>query len=343
MTYANVLAWFTSAITFGTVIMLGCIGETLNQKAGGLNLGTPGIMMLGGISSLTGAFLYEQNAAEPNMSAAVVIALISCVLVCGLAGALYGLLTVTLRANQNVTGLSITILGTGIANFLGGSLMKLTGGVGQITVPITSRGIRNTIPLLSDKLGILSETVFKFGWMVYATILLAVLVDFFFSHTPAGLNLRSVGENPATADAAGINVTKYKYLSFISGGAVSGLGGLFYVMDYTKGTWANDSVIEALGWLAVALVIFTTWKPRHSIWGAYLFGLCYWLFLYVPNGINAVLLKVFHIDRSTYLQNLYQMIPYLVTIVVLILTSARKKRENQAPASLGLSYFREER
>ncbi len=343
MDYANLLAWITSAVTFGTVIMLGSIGETINQKAGGLNLGTPGIMMLGGMASLTGAFLYETRAANPNAFIGVLISILSTIVICGLAGFIYALLTVTLRANQNVTGLSLTILGTGAANFLGGSLMKLSGGVGQINVPITSRAIRASIPFLSEKLGFLSETIFKFGWFAYVTVILALAADWFLNKTSVGLNLRAVGENPATADAAGINVTKYKYLSFIAGGAIAGLGGMFYVMDYTKGTWANDSIIEALGWLAVALVIFTTWKPRNSIWGAYLFGLCYWLFLYVPSGINAVLLKLMKIDRSTYLQNLYQMIPYLVTVIVLILVSKKNKRENQAPGALGVSYFREER
>jgi simple sugar transport system permease protein len=138
------------------------------------------------------------------------------------------------------------------------------------------------------------------------------------------------GENPATADAAGINVTKYKYLATCIGGGITGFGGLYYVMDYTKGTWASDGGIERLGWLAVALVIFASWRPRRAIWGAYLFGILFWLFLYIP-GLN----------RSS--QELFKMLPYAVTIGVLIVVSFRRNRENQPPASLGLSYFREER
>ena len=153
--------------------------------------------------------------------------------------------------------------------------------------------------------------------------------------TRVGLNLRAVGENPATADAAGINVTKYKYIATCIGAGISGIGGLYYVLDYNQGIWATTGQIEALGWLAVALVIFTTWKPLGAIWGAYLFGVLYWLYQFLPNILG--------ITVPVYMTDLIQMVPYVVTIIVLIITSLRKKRENQPPASLGLAYFREER
>ena len=114
-------------------------------------------------------------------------------------------------------------------------------------------------------------------------------------------------------------------------------------MDYIKGTWANDSAIEALGWLAVALVIFTSWKPKNATWGAYLFGLCYWAYIYIPMSISRFLAAKMKLQSATYMQNLYKMLPYVVTIVVLCAVSKRKKKENLAPSSLGLSYFREER
>ena len=146
-----------------------------------------------------------------------------------------------------------------------------------------------------------------------------------------GLNLRAVGENPSTADAAGINVTAYKYAATCLGAGICGLGGVFYVMDYIKGTWANDGSIEKLGWLAVALVIFTTWKALNAIWGAYLFfGVLFWMYFYISN-----------LTRSS--QELFKMLPYIVTIVVLIITSLRKRKENQPPEGLGVPYFREER
>ena len=343
MTSGLLLAWISAAVTFGTVIMFGCIGETLNEKCGGLNLGTPGVMMLGGIASLAGAFFYENAVSNPNPILCVIISLLCCIIVCALAGLLYGFLTITLRANQNVTGLTLTIFGTGVANFFGGSLVKLSGGVGQINVAVTSKAFKAMLPVLSSRLGIVSKIFFSYGWLSYVVLILAFAMQYFFSRTRTGLNLRAIGENPATADAAGINVTAYKYAASCIGCAISGIGGLFYVMDYVKGTWANDSGIEALGWLAVALVIFTSWKPKNATWGAYLFGFCYWVYLYVPTSISAFLMKIFKVSKSTYMQNLYKMIPYLVTIIVLIMVSSRKKRENQAPASLGISYFREDR
>ncbi len=343
MSFESLLAWISAAVSFGTVMMFGCTGETLNEKAGGLNLGTPGVMMLGGIASLTGAFIYENSTPNPNTFVCVVIALAGCIIVSGLAGLLYGFLTITLKANQNVTGLTLTIFGTGVANFLGGTLVKLSGGVGQISVDITSRGFRTPVYPNVASAGPLVRLFLGYGWLAYVAIIMAAGMQYFLTGTRWGRNLRAVGENPATADAAGINVIRYKYLASIIGCAISGLGGLFYVMDYVKGTWSNDGGIEALGWLAVALVIFTSWKPKNAIWGAYLFGLCYWFYLFVPKGISRVLAGILHITKANYLQNIYKMIPYLVTIIVLVLVSTRKKRENQAPASLGVSYFREER
>ena len=197
--------------------------------------------------------------------------------------------------------------------------------MGQISLPTTSLAFRATLPALSK------TPVFSgLGWLAYAAIVMAVVMQWIFNRTRIGLNLRAVGENPATADAAGINVTKYRYLSGLIGGCISGLGGLFYTMDYIKGTWASDGGIEALGWLAVALVIFATWKPVRAIWCSYLFGLLSWLYFYL-NGLS----------RAS--QELFKMLPYVVTILVLIVVSLRRQRENQPPASLGLPYFREDR
>ena len=343
MTSSQVISWFVAAITFGTVIMYGCIGETIDQKAGGLNLGVPGVMQIGGIAALASAFFYERSVAAPVPAAGMIIALLSTILASALAGLLYAFLTVTLKVNQNVTGLTLTIFGTGIANFFGGNMMKLSGGVGTISVATTSSAFRAKLPFLFGRFGAFGSIFFSHGWMVYLALILAFAIQHFLSKTRTGLNLRAVGENPATADAAGINVTAYKYLASLIGSAVCGLGGLFYVMDYIQGTWANDSAIEALGWLAVALVIFTSWKPKNATWGAYLFGLCYWAYIYIPAEISRFLADKLHLQKVTYMQNLYKMLPYIVTIVVLCVVSRRKKRENQAPSSLGLSYFREDR
>lgn len=318
-----------AAVIFGTVIMFGCIGEIFTEKSGILNLGVPGIMYLGGISSLAGAFFYENSTENPNKFICLLISFGCAFLASALGGLLFGFLTITLRANQNVTGLTLTIFGSGLANFFGGSLNKLAGGVGQISVPVTSAVYRKSIPFLSG-LGYPGKILFSYGFMVYMIIIFALLAQHFLSKSRTGLSLRAIGESPSTADAAGINVTLYKYLAVSIGAGISGLGGLFYVMDYTKGTWANDGSIEKLGWLAVALVIFANWKPRNSIWGAYLFGILYWMYFYVSG-----------LTRSS--QELFKMLPYLVTLIVLVITSLRKKREQQPPMSLGNAYFREDR
>ena len=190
------------------------------------------------------------------------------------------------------------------------------------------------LPVLSG-MGVLGQTVFGYGFMVYAATVLAIALHFFLNRTRTGLNLRAIGESPATADAAGVSVTRYKYLATCLGAGISGLGGVYYVLDYNQGIWATTGQIEALGWLAVALVIFTTWKPLAAIWGSYLFGLLYWLYQFLPTLLG--------ISVPGYVTDLIQMVPYVVTIVVLVVTSLRKKREDQPPASLGLAYFREER
>lgn len=322
------ISLFQAAIMFGSVILFGAIGEILTERSGNLNLGVPGIMYMGGIAGLMGAFFYEASTAAPSPIVGLLISLICAFAAAALGGLIFSFLTISLRANQNVTGLTLTIFGGGVANFFGGSLNNLAGGVGQISVATTSAAFQAMPPLAS--LGVVGKLFFSYGFLAYVAIILAVVLHRFLSQSRSGLNLRSVGENPGTADAAGINVTQNKYLATCIGAGISGLGGLYYVMDYTKGTWANDGGIESLGWLAVALVIFATWKPVNAIWGSYLFGLLFWMYFYIP-GLN----------RSS--QELFKMLPYIVTIIVLIAVSLRSRKENQPPAGLGLAYFREDR
>ena len=326
---SNFISLWQAAITFGTVILFGALGELITEKSGNLNLGTPGIVFLGGIGSLIGAFFYELNNPSPSAVIGILIALVAGIACAMLGGLVYSFITITLRANQNVTGLTLTIFGAGLANFFGGSLNKLAGGVGQISVATTSAGFRAVTPLATNT-GVVGQLLFSYGFLTYVAIVLAIVAHFFLSRTRTGLNLRAVGESPATADATGINVIRYKYVSTCVGAAISGLGGIFYTMNYVKGTWANDGTMEGLGWLALALVIFASWKSLNVIWGSYLFGILYWLYFYI-GGL------------TRYSQEIFKMLPYLVTIVVLVITSMRKKKENLGPAALGLSYFREER
>ena len=240
-----------SAIVFGTVIMFGALGEIITEKSGNLNLGVPGIMYFGGIAGLTSTFMYENvycaNAGvEPNAALCVIMCLVASFLASALGGLIYSFLTISLRTNQNVTGLTLTILGSGVGNFFGGSLNKLAGGVGQVSVAVTSQAFRNySYSLVNFFDGFtgrlrLGTLLFSYGFLTYVALILAVAIWYFLSKTRAGLSLRAVGENTATADAAGINVTKYKYLATCIGAGISGLGGTYYVMNYIKGTWENQ-------------------------------------------------------------------------------------------------------
>ena len=261
---------------------------------------------------------------------AIMIPLLSCLLGSLLMGLLYCFLTVTLRANQNVTGLAMTTFGVGFGNFMGGSLIKLTGSeVPSIALSATNSYFSKSLPL-ADKLGWFGQIFLSYGFLAYLAVAIALIAAYVLKHTRVGLHLRSVGENPQTADAAGINVKKYKYVATCVGSMIAGLGGLYYVMDYACGVWSNDAFGDR-GWLAIALVIFTIWRPNVSVLASILFGGFYILYIFIPTGTNLAI------------KELYKMLPYVVTLVVLIIVSLRKKREDQPPASLGLSYFREER
>lgn len=328
---SSLIAWILRAIPFGTIIMYGAMGEIVTEKSGNLNLGVPGIMYLGGFAGFASAYFYENSVANPNPVLSVIIALVCALAASALGGLIYAFLTISLRANQNVTGLALTTFGMGVANFFG---VFILNGSTYSAAPLANKAFAAKIPVLSQ-MGVLGQTVFSYGFLAYAAIVLALVLHWFFNRTRAGLNLRAVGENPATADAAGINVTRYKYLATCIGAAICGVGGLYYVLDYNQGIWATTGQIEALGWLALALVIFTTWKPLNAIWGAYLFGILYWLYQFLPSMLG--------ITVSSAMTDLVQMVPYVVTILVLIVVSMRRKKEDQPPAHLGLAYFREER
>ena len=187
---------------------------------------------------------------------------------------------------------------------------------------------RRTLPF-AESTGWFGQIFLSYGFLAYLAVIVALCAQYFLTKTRTGLNLRAVGENPATADAAGINVTRYKYWSTIIGGMIAGLGGLYFVMDYTGGTWTNNGFGDR-GWLSIAIVIFALWKPARAIWCAFVFGGLY---------ICAVLIP----GLSSGAKEVIKMAPYIVTVFVLVLSSVRNRRENQPPAHLGLNYFREDR
>ena len=327
------VSFFPRAVVQSIPLLLGSTGETITEKSGNLNLGIPGIMYVGGICGVIGSFFYEQSCGSAeNMNAllTVLIPILCCLLGSLLMGLLYCFLTVTLRANQNVTGLAMTTFGVGFGNFFGGSLIKLTDSeVPSIALSNTSNVFSRSLPF-ADKCGVFGTLFLDYGFMVYAAIIIALICSYVLKKTRVGLNLRAVGENPKTADAAGINVNRYKYIATCVGSMIAGLGGLYYVMDYACGVWSNDAFGDR-GWLAIALVIFTVWKPDLGVIASILFGGLYICYLFIPTGTHM------------YMKELYKMLPYVFTIIVLIIVSLRKSRKNDPPASLGLAYFREER
>ncbi|MDF2822159.1 MAG: nucleoside transporter rane protein [Clostridiales bacterium] len=319
--FINALALFLqSAVTMGTPLLLATIGGILAEKVGHLNLGVEGMMLMGAvIGYVTGI-----NTGNPF------IAIIAAGLVAALGALIYAFITVSLKGNQIVTGLALTIFGTGFANFIGSSLVG-------VTLPASVKGALSDfeMPILKD-IPILGKMIFSQSIYVYVSLLLALLVWFYIKKTSFGLNMRSVGENPAAADASGINVTLYKYINICLGGFMCGIGGA-YLSLVSVPSW-QDNITAGIGWIAVALVIFATWNPIRAIFGAYLFGAIQCLdyklqnvkfnFFGNPFTINAQLLSI---------------LPYFMTIIVLIFINIRKKKENQPPAGLGSAYFREER
>jgi simple sugar transport system permease protein len=324
----TIAQFIKAAIIQGIPLLFGSTGEIITEKSGNLNLGIPGIMYVGGISGIIGGYLYEHNNENVIPILCIIISLLSSLAGSALMSLIYAFLTQTLKANQNVTGLALTTFGIGLGNFFGGSLLKFFGESGSISLINTGLAYKKALPFAA-KLGLFGETFLSFGFLAYLAIIIAVVSSLFLNRTRAGLNLRAIGENPATADAAGINITRYKYLSTLIGGMVAGLGGLYFVMDYTAGAWTNNGFGDR-GWLAIAIVIFALWKPKSAIWSSFIFGGLYIICVYIPG-------------LSSSAKEIIKMLPYLVTILVLIFISARKKKEHQPPASLGLSYFREDR
>lgn len=312
------------AISMGTIFLFGCVGETLSEKAGNLNLGIPGIMCMGALGGSWGVMLYSGGFSDTSEMSAFWLILISIIFAMAFSafgGLIYAFLTVTLKANQNVTGLALTTFGVGFMKFFA-KRIDMTNFVAS------SRYFKNLFPF-SSKLGTFGKIFLSHGILVYLAIIVAIIAFIFLKKTKTGLYLRAVGENPATADAVGINVSKYKYIFIVLGSAISGLGGLYYVMDKSGGTTLAEAAIDSFGWLAVALVIATMWNPLIAIFGSIVFG-----------GLSILAMDI---QLSFSQLKLFNIFPYVITVVILILTSIIGKKETQPPASLGVNYYREDR
>lgn len=309
------MEWITNflaaAVVAGTPLLFATLGEIMTEKAGNLNLGVEGMMLMGSVVGFIAGFNTGNS----------VIALLAAMVAGALGALIYAFLTVTLKANQNVTGLTLTIFGTGFSSFIGKSV------VGKVT-PDSIKAFFSPIeiPLLS-KMPILGKALFSQDLFVYIGYICAILLTIYLYKTSKGLNLTAVGENPAAAAAASINVVVYKYVHILFGGALCGLGGAYLSLVYVP-AW-QENITAGKGWIAVALVVFAAWNPSKAIIGAFLFG-----------GLDILRFRITNTFISIYFMD---MIPYVLTIVLLVVVNIRKSNKNAPPKSLGVSYFREER
>lgn len=327
---SSLIALLVASVTFGTVLMYGTLGEILTEKSGNLNLGVEGIMYMGGAFGLAGSFTYEKavGVAASNGFVAIVIAVVAAFAAGAIASLIYGFITITLRANQNVTGLALTIFGTGVGQFTGEFMRVREGGYVALSNHLKGAFTFQIFPSFLRDIPVIGRILFSHNAFFYIAIALAVAMHFFFQKTKTGMYLRSVGESPSTADAAGINITKYKYLATIIGGGISAIGGMVYITTTAGCVW-NHEGLSGVGWLAVALVIFCMWRPLNAIWGSILFG--------------ALMIMYLRVRLAFIPTEIYKILPYIVTVVVLVFSSMRNNKEKQPPASLGVNYFREER
>lgn len=302
-----------AAITAGMPLLFATIGEIYTERSGNLNLGVEGMMIMGAVVGFSTGYV-TGNA---------FLALLGAILAGGFGAAIFALLTITLRANQVVTGLALTIFGTGFASFVGKAYV---GKAAPETIKTFFEVV--DIPLLSD-IPFVGDILFKHDVFVYFGYAITIWTLIYFYKTRWGLNLRSVGESAASADASGINVDLYKYVHTIIGGALAGLGGA-YLSLVTIPVW-QEGVTGGRGWIAVALVIFASWKPVKAMLGAILFG-----------GLDIIgfRLQGMGIHVSQYI---IDMLPYLTTIIVLIISTRKNRPEDMPPADLSIPYFREER
>ncbi len=323
------ISFLQTAIRCSAAFMYGSLGEIITEKSGHLNLGIPGIMCGGVAGGCLGVYTYMNmlsNPAQPNYILLVLFGIVFAFVFAAFLGAIYAFLTVSLKCNQNITGLALTTFGVGFTDVV---MKGFETAQARQFFSTASTYISKRLPF-ADSLGWFGELFLSYGILVYLAVAIAIVAGIVLKKTKTGLRLRAVGENPAAADAVGINVSGYKYGAILIGSGVAGLGGFFYVMDLVQGLYNNYTPVETVGWLAIALVIFTLWRPVLSVAGSILFGILYT----VSNFLNV---------SSAVANALLSFVPYVSTVIVLIVISIVGNKSVQPPASLGLNYFREER
>lgn len=317
------------SIRLCAVFLFGCTGEIISQKGGHLNLGIPGIMALGVAGATLGGKIYlgsiGGNPELINNFAAFLVPFIFTIIFGAIGGAFFSFFTVTLKSNQNVVGLIISTFGVGLS-------ILFVSIFGDVQYSLISPSYESLFYSLQSDLNWFQKLFLSYGFLVYFSIVISIVVALILRKTRIGMNLRAIGENPSATDAAGLNVSKYRYIATIVGCAIASLSGLFYFYDKCGGVDATTVIgkVEEFGWMAVALVIFSMWKPDIGIAGAILFSIMYT----VP--------AFFKVSYGP-LNELIALLPYIVTVIVLIITSIFFKKTSQAPKSLGINYFREDR
>ncbi len=324
-----ITSFIHSIIVFNIPLLYGTVGEIMVEKSGSLNLGVEGTMAIGAI------FGYICGCYANSLGVGIITAFILGAL-CGL---LFATLTVSLQANQNITGLTLTTFGLGVYFFVGNGI-KANGWPTMGDYSNIVKGFTDIpIPLLS-KIPILGKGFFSHNLLVYLGIVIAILVWWYLKHTSPGLRLRAIGENPGAADSVGINVKRMKYLHICIGCGIMGIGGYYMALNMS-GSFNSHCWINGYGWIAVALVIFANWSPVLAIAGTFIFGFFNTLRVSgtsLAEAFPVLLGWLAHIPTQ-----LYQALPFIITAIVLVVSSIREKKGSGQPASLGLNYFREER
>lgn len=312
--------FLVAAVLAGTSLLYGTVGEILDQKSGHLNLGVEGMMAIGACAGFMAGY----------RSDSLVIAILAAFLSGAAAALIYAVLTVTFMADQNVTGLTLTIFGCGLSNFIGEyNITRSETGNLKLPEHIMSQLRSVHIPVLSD-IPIVGKLLFSYNIFIYLGVIIAIIIFIYLNKTKAGLNLRTIGENPAAADAVGIHVVRSKYINLLIGGGICGIGGAYCSMVVCGGVWMSNSV-NGMGWISVALVIFAAWSLLKAIGGSLVFGAFSVLKYYMPKSI------------ITLPNAFYDMLPFVITALILIITSVKKNKGRMQPASCGINYFREER
>ena len=324
-----VTSFVHNIVVYNIPLLYGTVGEIVVEKSGSLNLGVEGIMAVGAI------FGYICGCYANSLFVGIAMAFLTAAL-CGL---LFAVLTVSLQANQNITGLTLTTFGLGIYFFVGNGLKALgwpvMGDYSNIKAGFTDL----PIPVLS-KIPLIGQGLFSHNILVYLGIAIAFVMWWYLNRTTPGLKLRAVGENPGAADSVGINVTRMKYLHICLGCGIMGIGG-YYMGLNMSGSFSSSCWINGYGWIAVALVIFANWNPNLAILGTFVFG------FFNTLRVSGSSLAMAFPDALGWLAvvptQVYQALPFVITAIVLFMTSVRSRQGSGLPASLGTNYFREDR